>query len=484
MTKKQFVEDAVAQLDANPRKVLAGHGISGAMLQKISRRPDVMKYLCVILYTLKTVKRGAMGLKKSNLFQIKAYKNFAELNTKARLDVEKFMSGLKGKDATDFNNADNITTIVFDTTTKMVPGPEGDDVIEQMMNASAFLKFDSAVRKEYKIPGVSYVVVMVAPSAIRPAEEKLAMRKEKKNKLVNTRENKVAKVRARLKKRARKALARNKAELVELKDREFGLSMQNAQYQYLTKKTGGADLWSGIEALNAKSAAAAAKKLNSADAKLFVLANKLKAQGDEESAKAILSKIKNKSKLASLINNGGNVAAGNDLIDKRRRELARTIKAVEKKIEQLQVDLALAPMQKRTSVKSMISKYTAQLKQLKARSAFYNRKNNMAMGGKAQQLAQVRAAIEANIEAGKTISQSLNAALAELEATPAQQRQIKQQIVQQVADGTPMQFAVQQAIQDAELDAVEDIEDVLDDTIDIEDMGSGTVSFNDLMNML
>ena len=176
MTKKQFVEDAVAQLDANPRKVLAGHGITGAMLQKIAKRPDVMKYLCTVLYTLKTAKRGAVGLKKSNVFQIKAYKNFAELNTKARLDVEKFMAGLKGKDATDFNNADNITTIVFDTTTKMVPGPEGDDVIEQMMNASVFLKFDSAVRKEYKIPGVSYVVIMVAPSAIRPAEEKLAIR--------------------------------------------------------------------------------------------------------------------------------------------------------------------------------------------------------------------------------------------------------------------------------------------------------------------
>lgn len=475
MTKKQFVEDALAQLEANPRKVLAGHGITGAMLQKIMKRSDVMKYLCVVLYTLKTAKRGAVGLKKSNVFQIKAYKNFAELNTKARLDVEKFMAGLKGKDATDFNNADNITTIVFDTNTKMVPGPEGDDVIEQMMNASVFLKFDSAVRKEYKLPGVSYVVIMVAPSAIRPAEEKLAMRKEKINKRKNDREDKAPKVRTRLKKRARKALARNKAELTRLKNREYALEMQNAQYDYLTKKTGAKDLFSGIEAMNAKAAARAAKKLNSADAKLFILANKLKEQGDEDSARVILSKIKNKRQLAAIVNGNVSTTAGNDMIAARRKELARTIKSISAKLEQLKLDLAVVPMQKRASVKSMISKYNSQLKQLKARMVFYDKKNTTAMGGKAQQLAQVRAAIEANIEKGNTISQSLNAALAQLEATPAQQRAIKQQIVQQVADGTPMQFAVQQAIQDADLDVEE---------LDGLELDNGTVSFNDLMNML
>lgn len=479
MTKKQFVEDVVAQLDANPRKVLAGHGISGAMLQKIGKRPDVMKYLALSLYPLKTAKKGAVGLKKTNLFQIKAYKNFAELNTKARLDVEKFMSGLKGKDASDFNNADNIVTVVFDNASKFVQGPEGDDVIEEMANPSVLLKFDSAVRKEYKLPGVSYVVIMTAPSAIRPAEEKLAMRKEKINKRKNDREDKVAKVRARLKKKARKALARNKAELAGLKNRAFGLEMQNAQYDYLTKKTGAQDLWTGIQNMNTKSAQLAVKKLNSADAKLFVLANKFKEQGDEDSARAILSKIKNKRQLAALVN-GNAPAAGNEMIDKRRRELARTIKSVEKKLEQLQIDLALAPMQKRTSVKSMISKYSAQLKQLKARMNFYSKKNTTAMSSKAQQLAQVRAAIEANIEEGNTISSSLNAALAELEASAKQKRQIKQQIVQQVADGMPMQFAVQQAIQDNIVNEVVDVEDELLD----DDIENGTISFSDLMNML
>lgn len=480
MTKKQFVEDVVAQLDANPRKVLAGHGISGAMLQKIGKRPDVMKYLALSLYPLKTAKKGAVGLKKTNLYQIKAYKNFAELNTKARLDVEKFMSGLKGKDATDFNNADNIVTVVFDNATKFVQGPEGDDVIEEMANPSVLLKFDSAVRKEYKLPGVSYVVIMTAPSAIRPAEEKLAMRKEKINKRKNDREDKVAKVRARLKKKARKALARNKRELNDLRDTEFGLNMQNAQYQYLRSKTGADDLWTGIQNMNTKAAQLAAKRLNSADAKLFMLANKLKEQGDMETAKAILSKIKDKKKIATIVNNGGNTVTGNAMIDARKKELAKTIRQVSKKLQQLEVDLALAPMQKRTSVKSMISKYKAQLKQLKARMKFYDEKNTAAFGGKAQQLAQVRAAIEANIEKGNTISASLNAALAALEAPTQQKRQIKQQIVQQVADGMPMQFAVQQAIQDNIVDNVVDIEDeLLDDNI-----GEGTISFSDLMNML
>lgn len=475
MTKKQFVEDAVAQLSANPRKVLAGHGISGAMLKKIMVRPDVMKYLCTILYTLKTAKRGAVGLKKSNVFQVKAYKNFAELNTKARLDVEKFMAGLKGKDATDFNNADNIMTIVFDTATKMVAGPEGDDVVEQMMNASAFLKFDSAVRKEYKIPGVSYVVIMIAPSAIRPAEEKLAARKEKQNKVKNTREDKAAKVRSRLKRNARKALARNKAALKGLKAKEYALSMQNAQYNDMTKKLGGDSLWAGIEAMNAKSVAKATRLLNSSDAKLFMAAKKMADNGMEEESKLILAKIKNKRALASAINNAENpVMGGNAMMDARRKELAKTIRQITKKLQELEVSLALAPAQKRVSVKSMISKYKSKLRELNARMKFYDKKNTTAMGGKAQQLAQVRAAIEANIEEGNTISASLNAALAQLDATPAQQRSIKQQIVQQVADGVPMQFAVQQAIQDSTVGS-----DVLgDDELD------GTVDFATLMNLL
>ncbi len=478
MTRKQFVEDAVAQLSANPRKVLAGHGISGVMLQKIMKRLDVMKYLCNTLYYLKTAKRGAVGLKKSNLFQIKAYKNFAELNTKARLDVEKFMAGLKGKDAEDFNNKDNITTIVFDTAVKMVAGPEGDDVVEQMMNASDFLKFDTAVRKEYKLPGVSYVVIMVAPSAIRPAEEKLAARKEKRNKTRNAREEKIAKTRSRLKKRARAALARNKAALASLKDKEFGLSMENAQYDYLTSKTGADNLWAGIEAMNAKSAAAAAKKLDTADGKLLVTAYRLKEQGDEESARLIMSKIKNRRKLEAVLN-GAAPAAGNEMIAARRKELAKTIRNISAKLEQLEIDYAIAPAQKKLSVKSMISKYKKQLRELQARMKFYANSNKTAMNGKAQQLAQVRAAIEANIEEGNTISASLNAALAQLEATPAQQRAIKQQIVQQVADGTPMQFAVQQAIQDADLDVVEDEIDLEGDDLD-----NGTVDFAELMNLL
>lgn len=488
MSKKQFVANVVEEIQANPRMVLAGHGISGMMLKKIAERPDVMKYLALNLYTLRSRKKEAKGLKKSNLLQIKAYKNFAEFNAKARLDVEKFMSGLKGKDLQEFKNSDNIVTIVFAPTVKRT-GPEGDDVIIDMLNPSEQLNFDKSVRKEYKFPGASYVVMMIAPSLILPAEERKAAITEKKNKRKNNIEDKAAKVRSRLKKKerilkkqAKRKLGKLDDERTALQNRQFGLRMQNAQYQYLKNKTGATDLMTGLQNMNAQSARLAAKRLNSTDAKLFMLATNLKEQGDIATAKAILSKIKDKKKIANIIaTNGGSTTAGNDMIDARKKELANTIRQVSKKLQQLEVDLALAPVQKRTSVKSMISKYKAQLKQLKARYKFYNDKNNAAFGGKAQQLAQVRAALEANIEAGNTISSSLNAALAQLYATPQQKQQIKQQIVHQVADGTPMQFAVQQAIQDNIVDDdVVDLEDELMDT----NVGEGNISFSDLMNML
>ncbi len=485
MGKKQWITGVVEELAANPRKVLAGHGISGAMLKKISEREDVMKYLASNLYYLRSRKLDARGLKKSNVLNIKAYKNFAEFNTKARLDVEKFMSGLKGKDLAEFSNADNIVAIVFAPTQSH--SEEGDDIIIDMLNPSEQINFDKAVRKEYKIPGASYVIMMIAPSAVLPAEERKASMLANKTKRKNDVEDKAAKIKARfakkkklVKKQTKRALGKLDAQRAALQDRQFGLNMQNAQYQYLRKKTGAQDLWTGIQNMNAKAAALAAKRLNSTDAKLFMLANKLKEQGDDASAKAILSKIKDRKKVAAIVNGGGLTTTGNDMIDARKKELARTIRQVSKKLEQLEVDLALAPVQKRTSVKSMISKYKAQLKQLKARMKFYNDKNTMAMGGKAQQLAQVRAAIEANIEQGKSISASLNTALATLDAEEAQKLKIKQDIVQQVADGVPMQFAVQQAIQDNIEDVVNLEDELLDDNIE----STGTISFSDLMNML
>ena len=487
MGKKQWVNNVVEEISANPRMALAGHGISGMMLKKIAERQDVMKYLALNLYTLRTRKKDAKGLKKSNLLQIKAYKNFAEFNAKARLDVEKFMSGLKGKDLQEFSNSDNIVTVVFAPTVKHT-GPEGDDIIIDMFEPSELINFDKAVRKEYKFPGASYVVMMIAPSLILPAEERKAAMLAKKTKRKNDIEDKAAKVRARLKKKeriykkqAKRSLAKLGKEREVLKNRQLGLKMQNAQYQYLRNRTGADDLWTGIQNMNAKSAALAAKRLNGTDATLFKIATNLKEQGDLKGAKAILSKIKDKKKAADIVrNNGGSSTAGNDMIVARKKELADKIRKVNVRLKDYERKLITAPIQNQTLFKRKIAQYKAELKKLKARYKFYDEKNNTVMGGKAQQLAQVRAALEANIEAGNTISSSLNKALQQLYATPQQKQQIKQQIVQQVADGTPMQFAVQQAIQDNIVDDVVDLEDeLLDNT-----SSKGSISFSDLMDML
>lgn len=485
MSKKQFIENATAALAANPRKVLAGHGISGAMLSKITNRVDVMKYMCDVLFTLKTWKKPT-GLKKSNLLQIKAYKNFTEMNLKARLDVEKFMAGLKGDDVTNFTNNDNIMVIAFGYHKGMVTGPEGDDIIESMIANSAIVKFDTAVRKENKFPDVSYVVIMVAPSLIRTSEEKAAERTAKKNAVRVKRDTKTAKLRKELA-RSKKSLVRNKRALEALRDKEFALEAQNAQYQYITAKTGDADLWTNLQNMNAQSARKAALKaeklLNSSDAKLFKAAMTMMQQGMEDEAKLILRRIKNKAAIKAALEGTDNVAAGNDMIDARRKELAKVIRNAEAKVIALRkaYKAAIDPIEKR-NLRSKYAYATRKLEQLKARMKFYAASNHSAMGGRAQQLAAVRAEIEKNIEEGRTISQALNAGLEQLRASKAVKQQVKQQIVQQVADGTPMQFAVQQAIQ--EMPAQAQQERMVLNKYAQQNNLTGTIEFEDLLDAL
>ena len=479
MTKKEFVLQVVDQLLENPRKVLAGHGIQAAVLQTIVKRPDVMQKLASILYTLKTAKKGAVGLKKASNFQIKGYKTFPDMNMKAREDIETFIGGLNGDDQTKFNNAENVVTILMlPDTNGLVPG---DEVVQGIITGkSVLLPFDSAVRKEYKIPGGMYLVVMVADSAVRPAEEKIALRNEKKNKRAAAKRT-PAKIKMELKRKANKKLAKLADERAGLKQKAYNTKMQMAQADYLRDALGDDDIMYGIGKRNMQASNYQINKagimtgMTPEQKGAYSAVQFLLKRGDKSAAKALLRKMG----LHPSVATGSAPATGDAVVAARKAELRKKVRDLVKRNEQLMLDLSIAPAQKRLSIKSMISKNNSTIKALRARLGTYKNMSSQALNSKAAMLQQVNTAIEENIAAGNSISQALNAAIAELDATPQQKQIVKQQVMQQVASGMPMQYAVQQAVQDAYAQQALDTEEVLDDTT-----LTGSYDINDLLASL
>lgn len=446
MTKKEFVTQVVEQLLENPRKVLAGHGISAVVLQQIIKRPDVMARLAAVLWNLKTAKRGAAGLKKSNVFQIKGYKNFPEMNAKARENIETFISNLGDDDMNKFNNAENVLTIL------MLPEQKStdDETVEEKIvsGKSVIVNFDTAVRREYKIPGGMYLVVMVADSAVRTAEEKAAKREKKKTDRKLKRRT-PARLKAELKAKANKKLEILKKKKAELDDEAFNLKMEAEQSAYLEDEFGD-DILGGIDAMNADATQLQTVKeqalagLSRDDKRAYNYGMKLLKAGKKAAAQAVFATMKNPD-VVNVIN--GNVTTGDDRIKARKAQLRKEIRKLVQRGDQLLVDLSLAPENKKLSIRSMMSKNSAKIKALRAKLGTYKNLSAAGRANKAAMLADVNAKIEQNIAAGETISQALNNALAAIDTKAAEKQIIKQQVMEQVADGMPVQYAVQQAIQ-------------------------------------
>lgn len=474
MTKKEFVEVVVADLIENPRKVLAGHGIKAAILQEIALRPDVMARLATILYTLKTAKKGAVGLRKASNFVIKAYKNFPEMNMKAREDVETFIAGLSPEDQASFKNSENIVTCLMLGEKGLVTGPEGDDVIPGIVSGqSTLLNFDTAVRKEYKIPGGKYLVIMVGDSAIAPKSQKVALTQAKRNKTRQARRKPAAIIRE-LKAKANKKLAVLNSKKQQLQNRRRQIIQQQQQRAYLSNQLGGQqDLMYGVGKRNMQAnhwqlnRAGALARLTPQDRGVYSAAQKLRAAGNKRAAKSVLGTMQNKQLMRQLAA-GNPVTSGDALIAGREKELRNKVAKLTKRLQQLKLDYSLAPVQKRKSVSSMISKTTAELNKLRARLKFVRNKSGWGED-RAAMLAKVNADIEANIAEGASISQALNAAVAKLQVSPQQKQQIKQQAMAQAVTGLPMQYAVQQAIQDVASQQLPNT-GLLNDAMDIDDI--------------
>ena len=234
MTRKDFVLQVTEMLKANPRAVLAGHGINAAVLKAISERPDVIAKLAVFLFSTKMAAKGPKGLKKREGFKITGYKSFSDFNKLARTDVADFMETLNPADAEIFNNEENILTILClpDTST----GQTSADIVS---GKSVMLEFSKAVRAEFKMAGGFYVTVMFGDSIIAPKEEAKAEAKEVVNKKLSAKKN-PARIKSILARKAKNRLALLEVEKMKLQAKKGKTAAELEQFNVIGEATGGA----------------------------------------------------------------------------------------------------------------------------------------------------------------------------------------------------------------------------------------------------
>lgn len=494
-------------LERGARKCFAGHGIKAAVIQELANRPDVIARLAVALSVTKMANKGASGFKKTANFSILSYKNFGDFANTGAEDLESFISTLSPEDQASFSNDTNAVVIFFtkNKSNGFVPGEEGDDVVEEIVTgASETLPFEKAVTIKNSIGNGMYLVVAFGNSAVRPSDEKIAMTSRAKiNKADKERKN-AATIKNKLKRRVAKARAdvranKNAYEQLLNSQRQLNAQMQQrallndlagdmetyqAQNAQFVKRLNNADRailgkarkmeaagntekakmlintmdnpTMGMRVLYGTDAPigmqmAVDKRYKELSKKERVLKNSIEllrerytaveATGDTKKMRSIKSMISTKSselKRVSAMKNRykNSTFESNDA-------LAEKLKALLDKKAQLEIDLALAPLeapQKVNSVRSMLSKVNSEIKRLNDRV----NANNLTPQ---QRMQNLRAEMDANIAAGATMKQALNAALSQLEATAQQKAQIRQQVAEMVAQGVPGQFAAMQAQQ-------------------------------------
>jgi hypothetical protein len=438
-----------------------------------------MSKLATILYSTKNIKKGAPGLKKANNFKISGYKNFADFNLNAREDVEKFIEGLPADDSAKFKNSDNIITILMLPETASSESAE-DTVTAIISGKSVPLTFDTSVRKEYKIAGGLYLTIMMGDSVIRPAEEQVAERKEKVNKVKQVKRT-PAKIIGELKAKSKKKLGALDAKRESLDADFYKTGKELQQFGNIGKQLGVVNpklpthVIGGINKANKNAAAVKAEvdsivaSLSGEDLENYQGAVKYMKKGNVKVAKLFLKGL-GIPVITDYVLNGA-PKSGNEIVDARKKGIIAQLKTIVAKNEQLLVDLSMAPtINLKRSIQSSLSRNNSKIKELRAALGTYKNISVAGMAKKSEMLKSTHAAILANIEAGETIEEALSSAIAALNATPAQKEIIKQQVIEQVANGENPQYAVQQAIQDniEEAPVVDELS--LSDDSDIQDL--------------
>ena len=398
LSRKEFVLKVTDALKENPKGVLRGHGLPPMMLNLLVSREDVIGKIAMVAYSTIFAPKGVKSLMKKPNFRIFSYRNFATFNSQAREDVETFMSGLSEEDQAKFVNKENIVTIMALPDNTESTGDTGQDIA---LGKSVMLPFDSAVRKEYKIQGGIYFLVMFGDSAIRKTEARIAETKatvnEKKVKVVTN----PARLKAKLVKKAKAKMAEISGRVKRLETKRNIVGAQLAEVGTYARQLG-------------------------------------------LSAQATPGQITAAERDFNRRTTAGSSALKTARIDVHQREI-NTIR-MKNRVLTKKIDEALTPKAK-ADLRFALRKNLQRIDQLKAKIGIYEDFSARAIASKAKLLAQLNAEIQANLDEGQTVSQALAAALETLPVTQQVKQQLNQQVLAEVADGVDLQIAAQSAAQ-------------------------------------
>lgn len=472
---KDFIFDVIEQLKANPRRVLAGHGIPSVIIRELQEREDVLSKLANFLLTTKLANRGANGLKKSSKFQIFGYKNASQFLKASEADLNSFF----GDD--EELRASNCAVIMFtpqnsqELRTKMTDeeGNEGWFVRTKIVaGSSSYTTYAKAAAGEAKIAGTKYLVLAWEDSILRPADNKVAFTRSKRNERIVARELKPAKVRAALKRDLKAAIERNERTLSSLRAKK-------SRYQEaIAEINSNAELNAYIESLSG------------VDRNIYDRALAKLNAGNTREAKMLAATAEDPETMWNAIQ----FSAGSDETNKVRSALRSKLNKLNKELAEWldtvqQLQDAGRPVadnitKRVNALQRQINAITVKRKNSDKRLK-KNRGNATANVNYQQLLAQVNKRIARNEQKGMRLSKALENAVASLGVDAETVQEVKSDVLAQVAAGIEQETAIEQTIQqqaaniqqqqaiiDEEDDDYEDADVATDGVIDLDTLFS------------
>lgn len=453
---KDFIFDVIEQLKANPRRVLAGHGIPSVIIRELSDREDVLSKLANFLLTTKLANRGANGLKKSSKFQIFGYKNASQFLKASEADLNSFF----GDD--EELRASNCAVIMFtpqnsqELRTKITDkeGNEGWFVRTKIVaGSSSYTTYAKAAAGEAKIAGTKYLVLAWEDSILRPADNKVAFTRSKRNERIVARELKPAKVRAALKRDLKAAIERNERTL-------SGLRAKKSRYlEAIAEINSNAELNAYIESLSG------------VDRNIYDRALAKLNAGNTREAKMLAATAEDPETMLNAIQ----FTAGADETNKVRSALRSKLNKLNKElaewletVQQLQEAGRPVPenLNKRVNaLQRQINAITVKLKNSDKRLK-KNRGTATTNVNYQQLLAQVNKRIARGEQKGMRLSKALENAVASLGVDAETVQEIKSDVLAQVAAGIEQETAIEQAIQQQAANIQQQQQAIIDENLD------------------
>ena len=469
---KDFIFDVIEQLKANPRRVLAGHGIPSVIIRELTDREDVLSKLANFLLTTKLANRGANGLKKSSKFQIFGYKNASQFLKASEADLNSFF----GDD--EELRASNCAVIMFtpqnsqELRTKMTneEGNEGWFVRTKIVaGSSSYTTYAKAAAGEAKIAGTKYLVLAWEDSILRPADNKVAFTRSKRNERIVARELKPAKVRAALKRDLKAAIERNERTLNSLRAKK-------SRYQEAI-----AEINSNAE-LNAY-----IKSLSGVDRNIYDRALAKLNAGNTREAKMLAAMAEDPETMWNAIQ----FSAGSDETNKVRSALRSKLNKLNKELAEWletvqQLQDAGRPVadnitKRVNALQRQINAITVKLKNSDKRLK-KNRGNAVANVNYQQLLAQVNKRIARNEQKGMRLSKALENAVASLGVDAETVQEVKSDVLAQVAAGIEQETAIEQAIQQQAAN-IQQQQAIIDEDLDDEDYENADVATDGVIDL-